>query len=159
ALWTATQSLLQWAAQGLGTPLPPRQQALTPDSLLGGRHVIAIVTHSAYFSLRSMWLFLMMLFLFRLLLHNPTLAALAFAAAWTAAIVWGPPSLFAWGRSVANYLIFAGLLSRFGLVAAFAAWMTAALIGRLPVTSHLTAWYAGGGLVGVAAVLALAAYG
>src|SRR5262249_13990313 len=60
ALWTATQSLLQWAAQGLGTPLPPRQQALTPDSLLGGRHVIAIVTHSAYFSLRSMWLFLMM---------------------------------------------------------------------------------------------------
>jgi len=57
------------------------------------------------------------------------------------------------------FLVYLFILHRYGLVALAALYFTDQLADFMPITLPLNAWYAEGGLIGIAAILLVALYG
>jgi serine/threonine-protein kinase len=148
---------MQLGSQLLGNPLPP-STSLAPESLLGGRHVIARILWFKFILEMSVPL-LMTIVLLRLLLRNAWLAVGAFVVLWTLIVGLGNPLWTSWVILALYFLLHAVLLTRFGLVAFLAGIYGYHLLIRLPVTANLSAWYSGAGLVAVTVVVGLAVFG
>jgi hypothetical protein len=106
-----------------------------------------------------------LMFILRVILRKPWLGALAFVAVWTALKVtsWSP-LLAGWDpRQLAVYgsiqlFVYGGaafVLVRYGLLPLATGIFVADILLNVPITLHLSAWYAGGTLFVIATVLAL----
>jgi hypothetical protein len=148
-------------AAGLG--LPPELVDLGgvhQMTLAGWRTVAADFLSGAVLALQFTMLFLIFLVLLRAVLRKGWLAGAAFVVV-MAAIggLAGPNPLLDSLSMGLRYAIPVVVLLRFGLLAAIASTFVEGLLTHYPITTDLSAWYAGGGLFGMLAVLALAAYG
>src|SRR5262249_5422397 len=131
-LLLALFSALSVASHLFTDPRPPAL-ALAPESLLGGRHVLAHLMRFL-FVLEMALPILMTILLFRLLLRNAWLAVLAYALFWTFANSFGNPLGLGW-LTLALFLLLHGvLLTRFGLVAFLAGTYFRHLLATLPAT-------------------------
>jgi hypothetical protein len=104
---------------------------------------------------------LVALLFLRLVLRRPLLASCAFVALWTVTMV-----LFHEAHPVLGWACWAiivslnlWVLTRLGLLASIVMNLTFDLLLNLPLTTNLSAWYAGNGLTAVALLLTVAAFG
>ena len=130
---------------------------------LGVRQTVAFLFSKTAESVISSAALFFMIFLVRILLRNQWLAAggltLLFAAAISLLIVSGGGNLVLGllGGSVVGALYVTSLM-RFGLVSLLTLYWANDLLGSLPLTTDLSAWYAGSSIFGMATVLALAGF-
>jgi len=128
-------------------------------SLDGLRGSIATVLFQAAASFSNALLVFFLFFILRLIFKRDWLAAvlvgLLFCIPSIAAQNPLIDALFT-GPFIVAYL---WILRRFGLVALTVLYFVDQLADRIPLTTPLTAWYTEGGMVGVAAIVALALYG
>ncbi len=106
-------------------------------------------------------LVLLALVLFQRLLRSGFLAGLALMALVTLAVVdWQRASLMTWTAQALGVALVVLALARWGLLAALATFFFQSVLSFLPITRHLGAWYAGGTLMalGLLAALAVAGY-
>lgn len=132
----------------------------TTDYLMGAHHVIGSWLWHLATSVQGTLVFFFVMFLLRVILRKPWLAALAFVAVWTASKtigshhVWIDVSTFA-----AIYAIAAFVVLRFGFIALATGMFAVDLLLNIPVTTNLSAWYMGGSLFVILTVLGLAGWG
>ncbi len=130
------------------------------DYLLGGRRVVAAGLGHLVSSIEATLLFFFILFLLRVLLRRPALAAAAFVALLSATKLLGSTYPVAMAPTeIAVYAIAAIAVVRFGLVTLAAGIWTANLLLSVPVTRDPSTWYASGTAFAYLVVLGLAAYG
>jgi hypothetical protein len=128
--WTATDSLATWLGLGI-------------EALLTGLFL------------------LMFLFLARLALRRASLAALFFVAAWTPLLqlTATPHATLGWLGWPVFLSVTVISLTRFGYLTNATMLLCLTLLFESPLTTDFSSWYAGYGLAGAAAVLALALFG
>jgi predicted Ser/Thr protein kinase len=132
----------------------------TTDYLMGAHRVIGSWLWHLAMSVQGTLIFFFVMFLLRVILRKPWLAALAFVALWTAGKtigshhVWIDVSTFA-----AIYAIAAFVVLRFGFIALATGMFTVDLLLNIPVTTNLSAWYMGGTLFVILTVVGLALWG
>jgi hypothetical protein len=155
----AGEQLMRW----LEVPMP-LADAVMPSSLTGVRYAIASLLIAAQASVVQAMLLLVALLLTRLLLRRTwaAVALLLLAGAVLAAL----PEVTAgarpaqWLLSVAAFSLMAGVIFacmlRLGLLSVIAAVFLLSCLSSAPLTWDLSQWYAGSGLVAVAAVLGVA---
>jgi serine/threonine-protein kinase len=149
-------SLISWLSSG-----PEARRPLY--AVLGIRHMVAfLLTTTAESVIGSATLYFL-IFLFRILLRSQWLAAggliLLFAAVSSLSVTsaGGNPVLALLGGGIAGALYVLALM-RFGLITLITLYWVNDLLGSLPLTTELSAWYAGSTIFGMAAVLALTAF-
>jgi serine/threonine-protein kinase len=105
--------------------------------------------------------FLMILFLCRLVLRRGLLASCAFVAVWTVADVlfYGSHPVLGWFSEGIFFSLVVWVYLRLGLLAGIVMILTEWTLDNAPLTTNLSAWYAGNGLAVVAFFLALATFG
>jgi serine/threonine-protein kinase len=152
--------LFVWAQRMGGTP-----NLNWGDFEMGARHVLGSWLWTAANSVQATLGMFFLMFVLRVLLRKPWLAALAFVAIWTALKVanWSP-LLGSWDpRQMAVFLslqllVYGGaalVIVRFGLLPLATGIFIADILLNIPITLHLSAWYAGGTLFVILTVLAL----
>jgi hypothetical protein len=100
------------------------------------------------------------MFVLRVLLRKPWLAALAFVAVWTAIKTFDSHHpLLDIATFAAIYAIAAFVVLRFGFVSLAVGIFVADLLVNIPITLDLSMWYMGGSLFVLATVCGLAAWG
>jgi serine/threonine-protein kinase len=141
--------------------VPQDQPIAGPPALfVGGRMIAAFaamwIVQPLFFALA--WLF--MFFLLRTLLRSEWAAAVLLIVILVAgdSLPSDAPFLTALG-SVLAYAAFLFALTRVGLLALVAGFAVVGILQSFPVTTHLSAWYAGIGMVGVLLVLGLTVSG
>ncbi|MCH7884324.1 MAG: protein kinase [Planctomycetes bacterium] len=155
---------LQYLAQGWLGPYPPILQGIGLETLLGGRHLAASLINP--FAVLFALLNLFILFVLRVILRKQWLVVLVFLLIFTTLTSLGVPPGYH-GSALLSYVMFAALgqvavlvvLMRFGLLALVAAFMFSFLLGAFPITVDFSTWYAGGSLLAMLAVVAVAGYG
>jgi len=155
-LWGA----LAQFAEGWFGKLPPRPEMPPLDALLGARfatgQLLGIFPQVLAFALAVFLLF----FLLRLLLRRDWMAMAAFVLIFVA--IQALPSNYPVIIVVFSAVAYGGvilILKRFGLIPLTAFFFTNTTLGNLPITTHLSAWYALPTFLVVAFILALAIYG
>jgi len=155
--------LFVWAQRLGGTP-----NINWGDFEMGARHVLGSwLWHVANSVQATLGMFFLM-FVLRVLLRKPWLAALAFVAFWACLKManWNP-LLASWdSRQLAVFLSLqllvygaaAFVIVRFGLLPLATGIFVADILLNIPITLHLSAWYAGGTLFVIFTVLSLLAY-
>jgi hypothetical protein len=130
------------------------------DYLLGGRRLVATWLGHLVSSIEATLLFFFILFLLRVLLRSPVLAAAGFVALQCTIKLLGStyPAAMA-PTAIAVYGIAAIAVVRFGLVTLAAGIWTVDLLLSVPVTSDPSSWYAGSTAFVYLSILGLAAYG
>jgi serine/threonine-protein kinase len=130
------------------------------EYLLGGRRILGAWLGYLLGSIRATLVFFLVLFLLRVLLRRPWLAAVAFVA------VFATPSLLASRHllveapmQIALYSIAALAIVRFGLVALAAGILTAFVLLSVPVTASPSSWYVGSSAFAFSSILGLALWG
>jgi serine/threonine protein kinase len=129
-----------------------------PFTIEGVRGALATVFYHLTQSLSNSLLIFFLFFVVRLVLRKNWLAAVV------TSLLFCIPSLGAQNPLIDAlftapfFLAYLFILYRFGLVALAALYFTDQLADSMPITTPLNAWYAEGGLVAVAAILALAFY-
>ena len=156
---------LLWAAIFGAYLVVIRRLGATPiigptEYLLGGRRLFATWLGHVVSSIETTLAFFFMLFLLRVLLRKPFLAAAAFVALLTAPRLLASTYTAALAPTViAVYAIAAIAVVRFGLVTLAAGIWTVDLLLSVPVTADPSAWYAGSTAFVYLSILGLAAYG
>jgi len=104
---------------------------------------------------------LMLLFLFRLVLRRALLASCAFVAMWTVVNTQTYEFHPVLGWFVVGISLSLGVwvYLRLGLLAGTVMYLTRSTLLAAPLTTNVSAWYAGNGLAVVAFLFALAAFG
>ena len=160
--WTLVRSLDRLAAGWLG--LPPAAEidaVLQLERALNARLPVAHLLAGGLYAVYAGVLGLFLLTVLRLLGRRAWVAVAGFVLVQGAAelLVAGQPRT-AW---LSLGLVIAGsaawILLRFGLLAYIAALFVEDVLTGLPVTSDLTAWFAGAGLFALAVTAALALFG
>ncbi|MGA3052981.1 MAG: serine/threonine-protein kinase [Candidatus Korobacteraceae bacterium] len=130
------------------------------DYLLGARHVLGSWLWHLDNSVQGTLLFFFVMFLLRVILRKPWLAALAFVAVWTAIKTAGSHHLLIdVSTFTAIYAIAAFVVLRFGFIALATGIFTVNLLLNIPITTHLSSWYLGGSLFVLLTVIGLAVWG
>jgi tRNA A-37 threonylcarbamoyl transferase component Bud32 len=126
------------------------------DFILGPRAVLGgWIWHLANSVQATLGMFFLM-FVFRVLLRKPWLAAIAFVALWSALKVVGSQHpMVLLPLQVFVYAGAAFVLIRFGALALATGIFVADILLNIAITSHLTAWYYGGTWFVLVTVLAL----
>lgn len=132
----------------------------TTDYLLGARHVLGSWLWHLATSVQGTLLFFFVMFVLRVILRKPWLAALAFVAVWTAIKTIGSHHvLINVSTFAAIYAIAAFVVLRFGFIALATGMFTVDLLLNIPITTNLSAWYIGGSLFVLLTVIGLGVWG
>ncbi len=132
----------------------------TTDYLLGARHVLGSWMWHLATSVQGTLLFFFVMFLLRVILRKPWLAALAFVAVWTAIKTIGSHHvLIDVSTFAAIYAIAAFVILRFGFIALAIGMFTVDVLLNIPVTTNLSSWYLGGSLFVMVTIIGLAVWG
>ena len=132
----------------------------SPQFLLGARQVLGASLLHLTGSVQATLVFFFLMFVFRVILRKPWLAALAFVAFWTFLKVYGEHHF--WIQvpvQVAVYTIAAIVVLRFGFIALAAGILVADLLLSVPITTSFSAWYASGSVFVVLLVSGMAIWG
>ncbi len=154
--WLTFEGLGPW----LGLPVPPPSGIILEQNT--SLSPLAIVVNRLAYAVTIPLFLLTLAFLLFLLLRKPWLYWTAFVLlnAWMNVLFKPTPNL-ASAALLAIYwvpvmAISATVLGRFGLLASAALNGCFFLLGSIPLTTHLSAWYANQGLVGGLVILGLA---
>jgi serine/threonine-protein kinase len=98
-------------------------------------------------------------FLLNLVLRKPWLAWGVFFLLTAAGSMAGELSPSAAGWALLRALVLAVMVGRFGLLATMSMWLAFFVLGWVPLTTDLSAWYARQGLVAALVLIGLALYG
>ena len=157
ALVTDLKRLVWFVPSWLGE-LPPRPLTGPDWQLLGARAIIANLSNNMIAALLFSFLFLFILFLFRVLLRKEWAAAVAFVLFFSVLLSNGSFVVFVSNLMVTVAIVF--LLRRLGLLAMVAgAVFGMCLLDGFPLTTQGSAWYAGISLAGILLMAAMAFYG
>jgi hypothetical protein len=130
------------------------------EYLRGGRHILGAWVGQAVTSVQGTLLFFFVLFVFRVLLRRPWLAATAFVALFATSRVLGNEyTAVQIPTSIAIFAIAAFAVVRFGLVALAAGLFTVDLIVSAPTPASLSSWYTTATAFVFLSVLGFAAWG
>jgi hypothetical protein len=128
--------------------------------LLGTRRVIGTWLWHLTNSLQATLTFFFMMFVLRVLLRKPRLAALAFVAIWMGIKLQGDPH---WMLNAPAYLVVYGVAAfmvlRFGFITLATGIFVVDLLLNIPITANLADWYMGGSLLVLATVIAITLWG
>jgi len=128
--------------------------------LLGTRRVIGTWLWHLTNSLQATLTFFFMMFVLRVLLRKPRLAALAFVAIWMGIKLQGDPH---WMLNAPAYLVVYGVAAfmvlRFGFITLATGIFVVDLLLSIPITANLADWYMGGSLLVLATVIAITLWG
>jgi Protein kinase domain len=109
-------------------------------------------------SLTSALMIFFVFFILRRVLRRTWIAAIALSLIFSAPVLGAEHILLEAFMSVPVILIFVFCLQRFGLVALAAFFFADQAANNMPITTPLSAWYAQGGILAAAAIVALAFY-
>ncbi|MHC4219071.1 MAG: serine/threonine-protein kinase [Planctomycetota bacterium] len=142
-----------------GLPPPTPNLGGSEDVFLGGRYVIGALFEAQ----TGIGIFIgafVLLLLLRILLRRPWLANGAFYLLLLVLFTQGfTTDYMDWIISVTLAAIFLVTMIRFGLLSFVVMALVFPLLASFPTTLDLSSWYAGAGLIGPLAALALAGYG
>ncbi len=130
--------------------------------LQGTRWILAASLWHLASSIQSMLILFMIMFAFRALLRKPWLAAIAFIVFWVGTRVATQSTTFFYANLILQLLIYsiaAFVVLRFGFISLAMGTFSADLLLNIPVTTHLSAWYASSTIFVLLTVIALAAWG
>jgi len=130
----------------------------TPEYLLGTRHVIGSWLWQLAISVQGTLLFFFLMFIVRGVLRKPWMAVLAFVILWTAIKTAGNQHLLL-TVFAAIYAVAAFTLMRFGFIVLATGMFTVDLLLNVPITTHLSSWYAGSAMFVLVTVAGLAIWG
>ena len=135
-------------------------QFASTSYLLGARSSIGTWLWHLVNSIQATLIFFFMMFIMRLILRKPWLAAAAFVAIGVAIKLDGSqnPALDA-AAYLAIYILAAFMMVRFGFVTLAAAIFTVDLLLSIPMAQDPSSWYMGGSLFVVATIGAMAVWG
>jgi hypothetical protein len=135
-------------------------QFASTSYLLGARSSIGTWLWHLVNSIRATLIFFFMMFILRLILRKPWLAAAAFVAIGVATKLDGSqnPALDA-AAYLAVYILAAFMMVRFGFVTLAAAIFTVDLLLSIPMAQDPSSWYMGGSLFVVTTIGAMAVWG
>ena len=155
----AALSRLEWFVPAwLGHP--PAQPSPGPDwQFLGARAIIAFVSNNVIFSLLISFLYLFVLFFLRALLRKEWAATVVFVLFLSALFAYsGSPFVLAWNLIFNLASVF--LLIRLGLLAFVVQGVFQfSLLSGIPLTTQVSAWYAGMSVAGILLMAAIVFYG
>ncbi len=127
---------------------------------LGARHVIGYWLWHLTNSLQATLTFFFVMFILRVLLRKPWLAALAFVALWVGIKLQGNPH---WMLNLPGFLVVYGvaafMILRFGLITLATGIFVVDLLLTIPITTNPASWYMGGSLFVLATVVAMTLWG
>ena len=155
-LWALAYLIMLVIKQRVGGP-----PGLGPtDFLQGVRPIIGMSLWHIITSLMATLGFFFTLFLFRVLLRKPWLAACAFVALWTTIKLLNShhPAMDA-ATEIFIYGIAAIVVVRFGFLSLAVGILVADLLLNVPITTHVSEWYFGATTFVLLTVLAFATYG
>lgn len=156
---TAANYLGGWLKVWTGHPLAPNHY-LRAETLDGLPPALAVALEQAFLSLWVTLAILVFLVRARKLVRRDWAAALLLLAAFSSIeILFAARSWPAVIAMVLRWVLVIGIVARLGLVAGVAGNLAGFVTLSFPLTSDLSAPYAGQALLGVLAVLALAVYG
>jgi len=128
-------------------------------ALEGLRGSLATVFHQATQSLSSALVIFFLFFVVRLIVRRNWLAAMVVSLLFCINSLGAPNPIVDAFFTAPFFLVYLFILHRYGLVALAALYFTDQLADFMPITLPLNAWYAEGGLIGIAAILLVALYG
>ncbi len=155
--WTLFRSMKEIIAASLGTPSKPyvRLSALEGVRFAAANSLDDLVG-SAFASLAIFFL----LFLLRLILRKEWLAAVVLVAFFAGVSVVGSETpLIEASFWTLVYISVVLVLIRYGIVPYTIGFFVVQILQELPITRHLSAWYAPSGVFAIAVVAGLAIYG
>jgi hypothetical protein len=128
--------------------------------LMGPRQVVGTcLTHLAI-SIQATLGFFFLMFVFRVIVRKPWLAALVFVAFWTMTKAYGEHHLAIMIPAyVTVYGIAAFVVLRFGFIALAVGIFGADLLSNIPATTDFSSWYIGGSLFVLFLLAAMAVWG
>ena len=130
------------------------------DFLLGTRQVLGTWLWHLTTSVEGTLLFFFVMFVLRILLRKPWLAAIAFIAVWTTIKTFDSHHLLIDITTYAAiYAIAAFMVLRFGFIALATGMFVADLLLNIPSTTNFSSWYIGGSLFALLTVVTMAAWG
>ncbi len=130
------------------------------DFLLGARPVLGSWLWHLTTSVQFTLVFFFVMFLLRVIMRKPWIAALAFVAVWTAIKTVGSHHvLIDVSTFAAIYGIAAFVVLRFGIIALATGMFTVDLLLNIPITTNLSSWYMGGSVFVILTVVGLAVWG
>ena len=128
--------------------------------LLGARHVLGTWLWHLDSSVQGTLLFFFVMFVLRVVLRKPWLAAMAFVAVWTAIKTFDSHHLLIdISTYAAIYAIAAFVVLRFGLIALATGMFIVDLLLNIPITTRFSSWYIGGSLFVLLTAVGLAVWG
>ncbi len=132
----------------------------TTDYLLGARNAVGCWLWHLATSVQGTLVFFFLMFVLRVILRKPWLAALAFVALWTAIKTFGSHHvLIDVSTFAAVYAIAAFVVLRFGFIALALGMFTVDLLLNIPISTNFSSWYMGGSLFVLLTVIGLAVWG
>ena len=128
--------------------------------LMGFRQVLGTCLNHAALSVQATLGFFFLMFVFRVVLRKPWLAALAFTAFWLAIKSWNNHHwMYVAPVVIAVYGIAACMVLRFGFITLAVGIFTADLVGGVPLTSDMSRFYIGAPIFVFGLVIAMALWG
>ena len=128
--------------------------------LMGSRRVIGAWLWHLANSLQATLAFFFVMFILRVLLRKPWVAAAAFAALWAAIKLQGNPR---WTIEAPGYLFVYGVVAlmilRFGFITLATGIFVVDLLLNIPITTSPASWYMSGSLFVLATVIAITLWG
>jgi serine/threonine-protein kinase len=147
------------AAGWFGPPPMPLILIPTQASTFGPPFPWGMVVTNAGFSISAAIATFMVAFVLNLVLRKPWLAWGAYVLFVTAQFSGPEQSPQGVALALAGALILALMVARFGLLAAMSEWFAFFVLGTVPLTTDLSAWYAPQGVVAALVIVGLAVYG
>ena len=132
---------------------------LRPNTILGGRFIVAEVLASHQHGLIGGIVWLAFLLLLRVLFRKTWLAAGAFTIFGTLIGTAGSDDIVVWIGNIVFWASLAVLYLRFGLVSAISGLFAHQVLIEVPHTADFSDWYSDAGKFALAAVLIVACYG
>jgi predicted Ser/Thr protein kinase len=130
--------------------------------LQGARSILGTSLWHLASSIQAMLVLFMIMFAFRALLRKPWLAAIAFIVFWVGTRVATQSATFFYANLILQLLIYstaAFVILRFGLISLAMGMFVADLLLNIPVTTHLSAWYANSTIFVLLTIITLALWG
>jgi serine/threonine-protein kinase len=137
---------------------PPPQLSARPEQwvFLGARTIVADVAQELMLAPFVWFALLFVLFVLRVLLRKQWAAAIAWVVLFTV-LASGDPG--GWVSALIFSLLAVFVMIRFGLLALVANHVVFSILQQFPLTTQVSAWYAGIGLTGILLIAAMAFYG